>query len=118
MFAQLVSSSNCTLLQGALLIIILDHMVSMESLTHAQDNMTALFVLGFFLKNIVSATCLVIVCLLVLMGLVNEIFYANVSKRLQGPNWRFQVNNCTADNEAAVEKALLHNASVKKRFER
>lgn len=59
--------------------------------------------LGFFLMNIVSATCLVIVCLLVLMGLVNKIFYANVSKHLQGPNWRCRVNNCTADNEAAVE---------------
>lgn len=77
-------------------------MVSMESLTRAQDNVTALF-FWVFLMNIVSATCLVIVCLLVLMGLVNKIFYANVSKHLQGPNWRCRVNNCTADNEAAVE---------------
>lgn len=96
MFVQLVSSSNRTLLQRAPLIIILDHMVSMESLTRAQDNVTALF-FWFFLMNIVSAMCLVIVCLLVLMGLVNKIFYANVSKHLQGPNWRCRVNNCTAD---------------------
>lgn len=43
-------------------------MVSMESLAHAQDNMTALAF--FFYMHISSATCLVIVCLLVLMGLV------------------------------------------------
>lgn len=41
-FVQLVSSSEYTALQGALAIIILDPMVSMESLAHAQDNVTAL----------------------------------------------------------------------------
>lgn len=46
MFVQLVSGSNCKstwscLLQRTVLLIILDHMVKMESLAHAQDNITA-----------------------------------------------------------------------------
>lgn len=57
-------------------------MVSMESLAHTQDNMTAL---AFFDMHISSVTCLVIVCLLVLMGLVTYILNANVRKYLQGP---------------------------------
>lgn len=68
----------------------------------------------FFDVNIVSATCLVIACLLVLMGFVKEIFYINVRKHFWGPSRRWRVNNCAADNGAAVEYALLHNARKRK----
>lgn len=58
-------------------------MVSMESLAPTQDNVTALDF--FFLMHIVLAMCLVIACLLVLMGLVKEIFHVNVKKHPPRP---------------------------------
>lgn len=111
MFVQLARSSRFTLLEGAALII-LDNMVSLENLAHAQGNMTAL---AFFDMNIVSATGSIIACLLVLMALVKEILYANTSKTLaKGPNPWCRVNNCTVDNEAAAPQSECE----KGRFER
>lgn len=53
---------------------------------------------AFLLKHFVLYMCLIIMCLLVLMGLVNEMFYVRVL------NWWCRVNNCTTCNEATVER--------------
>lgn len=53
---------------------------------------------AFLLKHFVSDMCLIIMCLLVLMGLVKEMFY------VKGLNRWCRVNNCTTCNEATVER--------------
>lgn len=55
---------------------------------------------AFLLKHFVLDMCLIIMCLLVLIGLVKEMFY------VRGLNWWCRVNNCTTCNEATVESCF------------
>lgn len=105
MFVQLISSLTCTLLLKAVLVIIMDHMVTMDLLSGQYDSsvfslFSFLYLYDYCLSHVLGN------CVLIsLKGLTNRIFYAYVSKHLHGARvGGVDVNNCTVAKEALIHK--------------